>query len=116
MKYLCLIHADEQQIEQASADLLEEVARACDVQTEELRRGGQFIAAERLAPARDGVVVRVRDGRPTVTDGPFAETREQLAGFYLVEARDLNEAIRIASKIPPGRFGAIEVRRIRGDG
>jgi len=72
-----------------------------------------LIAAEALQPVETAATVRVRGGKVSVTDGPFAETKEQLAGFYLIEARDLNEAIRVASKIPPAREGSIEVRPVR---
>jgi hypothetical protein len=78
-----------------------------------LRESGQLLAAEPLHPVETATTVRVRNGRVLVTDGPFAETKEALAGFYLVEARDLNEAITIAAKIPPAREGSIEVRPVR---
>jgi hypothetical protein len=78
-----------------------------------LRANGSLIAAEALQPIDTATTVRVRNGRVSVTDGPFAETKEQLAGFYLVEARDLNDAIQIASKIPPAREGSVEVRPVR---
>jgi len=80
---------------------------------ERLRSNGSLIAAEALQPVETATTVRVRNGRMSITDGPFAETKEQLAGFYLVEARDLNDAIQIASKIPPAREGSIEVRPVR---
>ena len=66
-----------------------------------------------LQPVRTAVTVRARNGRISVTDGPFEETKQQLGGFYLIEARDLNEAIQVASKIPPGRLGSVEVRPIK---
>ena len=72
-----------------------------------------LVAAEALQPVETATTVRVRNGRVSVTDGPFAETKEQLAGFYLIEARDLNEAIQVAGKIPPAREGSIEVRPVR---
>ena len=72
-----------------------------------------LIAAEALQPGETATTLRVRNGRVSVTDGPFAETKEQLAGFYLIEARDLNEAIQVAAKIPPAREGSVEVRPIR---
>jgi hypothetical protein len=80
---------------------------------ESLRGSGRCIAAEALQPVETATTVRVRDGRASVTDGPFAETKEQLAGFYLIEARDLDEAIRVATQIPPARAGTIEVRPVR---
>jgi len=78
-----------------------------------LRQSGMLLAAEPLYPVETATTVRVRNGKMTVTDGPFAETKEQLAGFYLIDARDLNEAIQVASKIPPAREGSIEVRPVR---
>lgn len=85
----------------------------CIDYVEQLRRGGHHVAAEALQSVETATMVRVRNGKVSITDGPFAETKEQLAGFYLIEARDLNEAIQIASKIPPAHVGAIEVRPIR---
>jgi hypothetical protein len=78
-----------------------------------LQNAGVLIAAEALQPVKTAATVRIRNGRLSVTDGPFAETKEQLAGFYLVEARDLNEAIQLAAKIPPAGEGSIEVRPVR---
>ena len=78
-----------------------------------LRNAGKCLASEALQPVRTAATVRVRDGKMSVRDGPFAETKECLAGFYMIEARDLNEAIQIASKIPPAQIGSIEVRPIR---
>ena len=80
---------------------------------EMLRQSGRYIAAEALQPVRTAKTVRVRAGKSSVTDGPFTEAKEYLAGFYLVEARDMDDAIEIASKIPPARVGGIEVRPVR---
>jgi hypothetical protein len=85
----------------------------CVAYDEALRSRDQCLASEALQPVRTATTVRVRNGKVSVTDGPFAETKETLAGFYLVDARDLNEAIQIASKIPPARVGSVEVRPIR---
>lgn len=85
----------------------------CVAYDEELKGRGVSIAAEALQPVRTATTVRVRNGKTSVIDGPFAETKEQLAGFYLVDARDLNEAIQIASGIPPAQVGCVEVRPIR---
>lgn len=112
MKYLCTIYVDEKAVEAAPQAELDAVLAECERYDEKLKRSGQFIASERLQPVATATTIRRRNGRPTVTDGPFAETKEQLGGFYLVEARDLNEAIRIASDIPPGRLGTVEVRPI----
>jgi hypothetical protein len=106
MKYLCLVYAEEK--------LLENMPDAtCVAYDEDLRSRGLVIASEALQPIETATTVRVRNNKVSITDGPFAETKEQLAGFYLVDARDLNEAIQIASKIPPATVGSIEVRPIR---
>ena len=107
MKYLCLVYGEESAI-QTMGD------HECLAFDQGLRDSGRCIASEALEPIASATTVRLRNGRMSVSDGPFAETKEQLAGFYLVEARDLNEAIQIASKIPPARVGSIEVRPIRG--
>ena len=106
MKYLCLVYLDEQK--------LREVAdRECVACGDAFRKSGFLLAAEALEPVETATTVRVRNGRMSITDGPFAETKEQLAGFYLIDARDLNEAIQVASKIPPAREGSVEVRPVR---
>jgi hypothetical protein len=106
MKYLCLVYLE--------AEKLRAVADAeCMACGNGLRDRGVLLAAEALQPIDTATTVRVRGGRATVTDGPFAETKEQLAGFYLVDAKDLDEALQIAAKIPPAREGSIEVRPVR---
>jgi hypothetical protein len=106
MKYLCLVYGEEDQI--AAMD-----DRHCLAVDAELREGGHCLASEALQPVATATTVRVRNGRISVSDGPFAETRETLAGFYLIEARDLNEAVALAAKIPPAAVGCVEVRPIR---
>ena len=106
MKYLCLVYAEEKKLE--GFDDAE-----CVAYDEGLRSSGHCIASEALQAVATATTVRSRNGKVSVTDGPFAETREQLAGFYLVEARDLNEAIQLAGRIPPARVGSIEIRPIR---
>ena len=106
MKYLCLVYGEEKSL--AGMD-----DRHCVAFDEKIRESGHCVASEALQPASTATTVRVLNGRVTVTDGPFAETKEILAGFYMIEARDLNEAIQIASKIPPAEVGSIEVRPIR---
>src|SRR5436189_3330962 len=106
MKYSCLGYLEEKKLD----DVPDSECKACG---EELRKNGHHIAAEALQPVHTATTVRVRNGKVAVTDGPFAETKEQLAGFYLVEAADLNEAIQLAAKIPPARAGSVEVRPIR---
>jgi hypothetical protein len=106
VKYLCLVYGTESDMQSMPDD-------HCIDYVEQLVKGGHHVAAEALQPVHTATTVRVRNGRLSITDGPFAETKEQLAGFYLVEARDLNEAIQIASKIPPAQVGSVEVRPIR---
>lgn len=106
MKYLCLVYSEEQ--------LLENVAdRHCVEYDEGLRRSGRCLASEALQPVHTATTVRIRNGKISITDGPFAETKEQLAGFYLIEARHLDEAIEIAANIPPAAVGSIEIRPVR---
>jgi hypothetical protein len=106
LKYLCLVYLEEQKL-RAVTDT------ECATCGTGFRDSGVLIAAEALQPVESATTVRVRNGKVSITDGPFAETKEQLAGFYLVEARDLNDAILIAAKIPPAREGSIEVRPVR---
>jgi hypothetical protein len=106
MKYLCLVYGEEDKI----AKMDDHECLACDA---DLRASGHCIASEALEPVATAATVRIRNGHLSISDGPFAETKETLAGFYLVEARDLNEAIQVASKIPPARVGCVEVRAIR---
>jgi hypothetical protein len=106
MKYLCLVYGEEDKI--ATMDDYE-----CLAYDAGLRASGRCIASEALEPIATATTVRVRNGRLSISDGPFAETKEQLAGFYLIDARDLNEAIQLAAKIPPARIGSVEVRPIR---
>jgi hypothetical protein len=112
VKYLCMIYVDEGRLAETPPDVLDAVGAHCVAHTESLAADGRLVAAERLQPTHTATTVRARGDDVTITDGPFAETKEQLAGFYLIEARDLNEAIRVASQIPPGRFGCIEVRPV----
>jgi hypothetical protein len=103
---MCLVYGEEAQM--ATVNDAECVANG-----EALRAAGHYVAAESLQPIAEATTVRVRDGKVVVTDGPFAEAKEVIAGFYLIEARGLNEAIELAAKIPPARVGAIEVRPVR---
>jgi hypothetical protein len=109
MKYLLLIYAPEGAVtEKEREECYEESAGFA----RRLAEDGKFIAAAPLHPASTATTVRVREGKPLVTDGPFAETREQLGGFFMVEAKDLDEAIAIAAGIPASRWGAVEVRPV----
>ncbi len=106
MKYACLVYL--------AADKLHDVPDSdCLAFGEEIAASGHRLGGEALEPVHTATTVRVRNGRVAVTDGPFAETKEQLAGFYLIDARDLDEAIRLAARIPPARTGSIEVRPVR---
>ena len=113
MKYLCLIHLDEQQLDAMPAGEMNALNSEHLDFNDELRASGHFIEAEALEPARTTACVRVRKGKPSVTDGPFIEAKELVAGFYLLEARDLTEAIEIAGRIPSAHLGTIEVRPTR---
>jgi hypothetical protein len=106
VKYLCLVYAEERQLS-AVPDA------ECVAYDAAIRQSGHCVASEALEPVATAATVRVRNGKVSVTDGPFAETKEQLAGFYMIEARDLNEAIGVAAKIPPAQVGSVEVRPIR---
>ncbi|QJR11991.1 hypothetical protein DSM104443_03074 [Usitatibacter rugosus] len=113
MRYLVLIHLDEQMLDampEAEMSVLND--RHLEL-NESLLKSGHFIEAEALQPANTTAVIRVRAGKVGVVDGPFAETKEQVAGFYFIEARDLNEAIQVASRIPSAELGTIEIRPCR---
>jgi hypothetical protein len=109
MKYMLLIYLEEQALSEADRE-------KCYVESTQLAHDldarGQYLAAAPLHPTATATSVRVRDGKQFVTDGPFAETREQLGGYYLIEAKDLDEAIGIAARIPVARWGTVEVRPV----
>ena len=109
MKYMLLIYGTE---EAWTADEREQCYVESTQLTHQLKEDGHYLAAAPLHPVSTAASVQVRNGKPIVTDGPFAETREQLGGYFLVEARDLNEAISIASRIPGARKGTVEVRPV----
>ena len=113
MKYLLLVHHNEEAFgrmgEETRRSMLAESVQLCH----HLHDKGQYVHASPLQPVATATVVRVRDGKRSVTDGPFVETREQLAGYFLIDAANLNEAIDIAGQIPGARIGAVEVRPIR---
>ena len=114
MKYLCLICAEtvmEQMTEADAEQHFEEYAEF----TEAIRKSGHYLGCNRLQPPHAAITVRVRNGKVTTTDGPFVETKEQLGGYYLIEARDLNEATQVASRIPGASLGCVEVRPIAED-
>ncbi|PJI48569.1 MAG: dehydrogenase [Pseudomonas sp.] len=113
MKFLCMIYFDERKVAEMPEAELRGIVDECMTYSEQLRRSGHYIAANALLPTPTGRTLRGQGEKLIVTDGPFAETREQLGGFYLIEAQSLEEAERIAAKIPPGRLGGVEVRQVR---
>lgn len=112
MKYMLLCYDDEQAWEQAGAAALKEGMQEAISLTHELNAKGQYIAAAPLQSPQTAVSVRVRNGKQSVTDGPFAETREVLGGYYIVDVANLDEAIQIAERHPGARYGAVEIRPI----
>jgi hypothetical protein len=113
MKYVCLVYLVEEEMNA----LYKREADACTeeslVYDEALRRSGHLLVTQALQPVETATTIRVRNGKLSTTDGPFAETKEQLAGFYYIEAKDLDAAIDVASRIPPARLGSIEIRPVR---
>ena len=119
MKYLCLVYFEQQVLDDLSASEDAALARESIAYDDDLRRNGHYIASAALQPVRSATTVRMRGDKLSITDGPFAETREIMGGFIYIEARDLNEALRIAGNIPMARLGTIEVRPVQsfdGDG
>lgn len=112
MRYLCLIYDEERKLETMSKGDGDAFMGEYFAFTEEVKKNGHYVAGEALQPVKTATTVRVRDGQLVTTDGPFAETTEQLGGFYMIEARDLNEAIQVAAKIPSARIGSIEIRPV----
>jgi hypothetical protein len=114
MKYLCLVYHDEEsEVDRMSESEFAAVEQEVREYIGELRDRGNHIVASPLQAPDTAATMRLRNGSVSITDGPYVETKEHLAGFYLIEARDLNDAIRIASKTPSARFGSIEVRPLR---
>ena len=110
MKYMLLIQDSEKTWGSLSQDEQKRIMAAYRRFTEEIRASGQYRAGSQLQPTSTATTVRVRNGKRLVTDGPFAETREQLGGYYLIEAKDLDEAIGLAERLPSARMGTIEIR------
>jgi len=112
MQYMCLVYMEENIFDGMSEAAQQALTRESLAYDEELRRRGHFLGANELQPVQSATTIRVRNSRVSSTDGPFAETKEHLGGYILIDAKDLNEAIQIATKIPMARFGSIEVRPI----
>ncbi len=112
MKYLCLIYDEEKKLSAMSQSDSNAFLGEYFAFTEGVRKSGHYLGGEALQPVGTATTVRIRNGKLSTTDGPFAETKEQLGGFYLISAKDLNDAIQVASKIPSARSGCVEVRPI----
>ncbi|SRR5690554_4292491 len=110
MKYLCLVYSDEKLLHSLPDSPRDP---ECQAYADRISAGGGMIAAEALESVRTATTLRVRNGEVAITDGPFAETKEQLAGFYLIDVEDLDEALRVAAGIPAARVGSVEVRPVR---
>jgi hypothetical protein len=113
MRYLCLIYDEEAKWDALSKSEQEAGLAEYFAFTDSIKKSGHYMGGEALQPVRTATLVRVRNGKLSTTDGPYAETKEQLGGFYLIDARDLNDAIQVASRIPSARWGSIEVRPIQ---
>ena len=113
MRYLCLIYDEEKKWAAMSKEQADAVMGEYFAFTEDVKKSGHYVGGEALQPVSTATSVRVRGGKMSTTDGPFAETKEQLGGYYLINAKDLNDALQIASKIPGAKTGTVEVRPIQ---
>ncbi len=116
MKYLCLVYVEEKVLNAMPHNERVAISNDAMAYCDKLQKQGQLLSASPLHPVEAATTVRVRGGKTTTTDGPFAETKEQLGGYLLIDVRDLNDAVRIASKFPAALFGSIEVRPIKEGG
>ena len=112
MKYLCLIYDEEKKMAGMTKSETDAFMGEYGAFTESVKASGNYIGGNPLQPVHTGTTIRIRNGKMSTTDGPFAETKEQLGGYYLIDAKDLNEAIQIGSRIPSAKTGSIEVRPI----
>ena len=110
MKFMLIVHHDEEAFEKIEKEKRQQLLAESIELTHQLHAAGRYLSASPLHPAGTAVLVKVREGKPLVTDGPFIETREQIAGYFLINARDLNEAVSIAGRVPGARIGTVEVR------
>jgi len=113
MKFMFMIYHDENVLDALPEGEMQALVDSALDYDEEIRRSGHSIVSDALQPARTARTIRVRGGKVSATDGPFAETKEQLGGFFLIEARDMDEACEVASRFPPARVGIIEVRPVQ---
>src|SRR5438093_925452 len=112
MKYLCLVYQNEKAWQQMSQADMEKGMAEYNAFTEAIKKAGNYVGGEALQPTNTATSVRVRNGKVSTTDGPYVETKEQLGGYYLIKAKDLNDAVQVASRIPGAKHGTIEVRPI----
>jgi len=112
MRYLCLIYSDEAWWEKASEAEMQKGMAEYNAVTENIKKNGNYVGGEALQPTKTAKSVRVRNGKISTTDGPYVETKEQLGGYYLIKAKDLNDALQVASRIPGAQHGTVEVRPI----
>ena len=110
MKYLCLVYHEGTELNALPGSEQGALVDEALCYREDLRKSGHYIASETVQPAQMATTIRVRNGQVSIRAGPYAQTKEQLSGFYLIDARDLNDAIRVASKMPPARLGCVEIR------
>jgi len=113
MKFMLIVHHDETAFERISKDDQQQMLAESIALTHQLHANRQYLSASPLQPAATAVIVRVRQGKSMVTDGPFIETREQIAGYFLIDAKDADDAVRIAATVPGARIGSVEVRPLR---
>lgn len=113
MKFMLIVHHDEEAFQKIEKEKRQQMLAESVELTHQLHAAGQYLSASPLQPASTAVMVRVREGKPLVTDGPFIETREQIAGYFLITAKDFDEAIGIAGRVPGARIGTVEVRLVR---
>ena len=113
MKFLCVVFVDEKKMRALSKSEGQSLDDASIAHDQTLRKSGQLLAAQALEPVRSAATVKVRKGKVMITDGPFAETKEQVGGFLLIEAKDRDEAIQLASRVPVASYGTIEVRPVK---
>jgi hypothetical protein len=112
VQYLCLIYEDEKEWQRQSKSEIDKLLNEYAAYSQSLKSSGNYLGGNGLQPSHTATTLRVRGGRLATTDGPYAETKEQLGGYYLLQARDLNEAIQLAARIPGAREGAVEVRPV----
>ena len=112
MKYLCLIYENEKGWEEMPKEQADAAMGEYFAFTDSIRKSGQYVAGDALHPTQTATTVRVRNGKTLTTDGPFAETKEQLGGYYLIDAKDLDDAIQVAARIPSARWGSVEIRPV----